>query len=275
MNEKTKKFIIPIITLIVMIGIIYYVCRDGNYKMFMHFNGIGLQLYYELQNPGFYLPFYIFILYLSANIYAIDFFRYKQTKFNNMIICRKGHKDLFFSNIKKIIISSFMFRLLCHVITLIIINYFFIPIKFNLSVLEATDSIFHIFSHSTILSLIIYVFYSCIGFTIFSLFMYSMIYMIKNIYVYRVFGVIAGIFGYVITSIVYSILYSNGISEAFVQIFCYTFFTGSLLSPGLDVLGPSGLIVNVHIVTLVTFVSYLLVTTGLLAIQYKMEKKYG
>lgn len=273
MNEKNKKVIIPIIVFFTIMGIVSYYYAKGRYAGFSHFETIGLEFYYVLQSPSLYLIFFFFVAFFSANLFPIDFFKYRNNRFQNQIITRIGYQKQFIYQLKKTLVSSILFRLLCHLVLLLITLCYFPKMSFVIHGMEGYTPILYVFSNSTLLSFILYIIYSTVGFAIFSMFIYSLSYYIKNIYIYRVAGIVFSLLGYIGPALIGNTMMANGVEAIVIQVIGYLFFSGSLLAPGMDILGDSDM--NIHILTLITMFCYSVVTVLLLYIGYKREYQNG
>ena len=182
MADVKRKRNFAIVTVMVTIAIIYWCFNfyaDGIYGS--NHSTAGLSMYYTINSFGNFLPFYIFLFFLATNFLPTNYYKNKYSKFNNFIITRVGNKKRMKYEIKSVLIGSFIFRLLLHVLVLIVINYFFVKIQFSFhNDPSYYPNGFFAFSSSSVISLIIYILYSSIGFSIFSLFIYSLIFFIKN-----------------------------------------------------------------------------------------------
>lgn len=271
MKESHKKVMIVAIIAIIIFGLTYAFYVREHYVGFAGYEDAGLTFLYDVQNAGFYLPFFIFVSYVAAVI-SIKYHKEDRNNFSYQVISRVGYKKYFFEKIKKVALTSAIFRLLCHLLLILITYLFFIRINFVLQGYEVTDPELYIFSGSTLLTLIIYIIYSTIGYVIYSLFIYSLSYFIKKTYVYRVLGIIFAILLYILSALLMSFLMPT-IGEEASRVISYFFFTGSLLTPGLDILGPSINLLSIHVLTLITFVGFIAMTVLLLYRRYKKESK--
>lgn len=278
MIDIKRKKAFAIVTILVTIAIIYWCYKfyaDGIYSS--NYNAAGLSMYYTINSFGNFLPFYIFLGFLATNFLATNYYKNKYSKFDNFVITRVKRKKRIKYEIKSILIWSFIFRVLLHILVLIIINYFFVELHFSFYKDPSYyPNGFFTFSNSSLGSLIIFTIYSSIGFSIFSLFIYSLISYIKNYYVYKISGIIMAIIGVLLPAFIGNIYLSHYSNYSFlVTAFMYSIYSGGLLCPGLEILNqlPSTLIL--HIYFFVSCIGYTILSVILILIRYREEKKYG
>lgn len=275
---KNKKFF-AIIILFLIIGLAYW----GYVSMYKGLMGgyidgkNGLSLFYRLNGFSFFLPFYLLLAFLSNNIVCDSFYKNKYNKFQNNIITRVGYKNRFIYEIKSVLKTSFITRLIIHIALIIIIGVFIIPIGFVFTKDPSNYiSAFFAFSNKTAISFIFYIIYSCVGFSIMSLFLYSLIILIKNFYLYKITGILTSIIGSMVPALLANIfLAASSNINIFQNIILNIFYCGNLLSPGIDPFTTSRTIVSHHVFFFVSCLGYLLLSGIILTIKWKKEKKYG
>ena len=275
-NELRNKIIYAIVALIATIVIINYCFISNDYGSF-NSDTIGLKMFYTLNGCGLYLPFYIFLAFLSNNIICDSFYSNKKTGFQNFIISRVGFKERKISEIKYVLLSSFLVRVALHIITVVIINCFFAKIRLiyngNPSYFPET---FFAFSNNSLISFVIFIIYSSIGFSIFSLFLYGLIDFVKNQYVYKSMGIIMSVFLVVIPAVVGNFALVNYDYQSYFEAsIIYIGYAAGLLSPGIEVLKVNSLAIANNVYFFVTAISYLIIILLLVIFGSRSERKNG
>jgi len=239
---KSKKKLILMflyfIALIISVLFIYkgeYGSIPENELIYMKSNDpeMGLDFFYFLQGSGLTLTMFILTSIIIPNIISSDFLSYNNNKFDNLLITRittdkynKTEKNFNF-------IATFIVILLTHLITLIVIHLFCFKISFSINeiYLDATRQT-NLFSNSLMLSLIIYIILSSLGYALFSNFIFSLQAYIKNIYLYRTLGICTSLILYIGASVLSRYLYDFTGSMLFATI-AYFINVSNILSPGI------------------------------------------
>lgn len=150
---------------------------------------MGLDFFYYLQDSGLTLILYVLTTLIVPNIISADLLLYEHNKFNHFMITRMSsslyHKKERHFNF----LATFILILMTHLLTILIIHLFFFKISFSINpiYMDATRQT-NLLSSSLFLNLIIYIILSSIGYAIFSHFLFSLQYFIKNVYLYRTLG---------------------------------------------------------------------------------------
>lgn len=278
MLELRNKKLFTVIIFSATIAIIYWCYKYYGAGIYTLGRGTsGLSLFYTLNGCGNFLPFYIFISFLSNNLVSDNYYKNKETGFQKFIVTRVNPKQRKRTEILSVLLISFIFRIIIHIITILTIysltkglrlDFYGDPSYF--------PSSFFAFSNNSIISFILYIIYSSIGFSIFSLFLYSLINYTKNYYVYKSLGIIIAIIGVLIPAFIGNIgLNYIDESNPIFTAFLYSIYSAGLISPGIETLNSASGILNLHLYFIISCFGYLLMSTILLKIGYKKEIKNG
>ncbi len=238
---------------------------------------VGLEFFYRLNGHSLYLPFYILLGFLINNIIDTNYHKNKYTTFQNFIVERTKYKNRLKQEITNVLVVSFFVRLAIHIFTFIIINFSCCKIRLNFTGDPSyyPDSFFA-FSNNSVISFFIYIIYSCIGFSILSLFLYSLIPFIKNLYVYKISGILVSVLGVMIPALIGNIYISKvGKLDLIGNIITNIFNSGGLLSPGIESFTGVITIFDKHAMYFLACFGYLALTAILLLYRYKRERKNG
>lgn len=273
--EVKNKKIFAIVIILVTIALIHFFYNVGQYEGFSS-NRIGLEMFYNFNGCGIFLPFYILLGFLTNNIVSDNFYRYRKNKFQNFITVREGKKKRMIKEIKIVLLSSFIVRLLLHVIVFFIINEFFADI--NLKFIGDPSyypEAFFAFSHNSVISFVFYILYSCIGFSIISLFLYSIIWIIKNQYVYKISGILVSIIFVLIPAFIGNMWLANAGPRCYFETgFLYLIYSAGLLSPGIEVLKVnSNMIIN-HLYFYIGIIGFLILSIVCIGISIRRGSQY-
>ena len=152
---------------------------------------MGLDFFYYLQDSGLTLILYVLTTLIVPNIISADFLLYEHNKFNHFMITRMS-SSLYHKKERNFnFLATFILILMTHLLTILIIHLFFFKISFSINpiYMDATRQT-NLLSSSLFLNLIIYIILSSIGYAIFSHFLFSLQYFIKNVYLYRTLGLL-------------------------------------------------------------------------------------
>ncbi len=273
--KNKRKFIIATILITYFIVFLCYnFYADGFYKS--NSSTYGLSMFYTINSFSNFLPFYIYLGFLATNFIPSQYYKNKYSKFQKFIITRVTNKVRTKYEIKKVLIYSFIFRILLHILVFFIINTFFVEINFSFYKDPSyyPDGFFAL-SSNCFLSFILFIIYSSIGFSVFSLFIYSLIYYIRNFYVYKVSGIIMSIIGVFLPAFLGNLYLSisNNYNSLGIGLL-YLIYSGNLLSPGIDTLIYRPSILTTNIYFFVSCLGYLLISLILILIRYRKERKY-
>lgn len=171
---------------------------------------MGLDFFYYLQDSGLTLILYVLTTLIVPNIISADFLLYEHNKFNHFMITRMSsslyHKKERHFNF----LATFILILMTHLLTILIIHLFFFKISFSINPIytDATRQT-NLLSSSLFLNLIIYIILSSIGYAIFSHFLFSLQYFIKNVYLYRTLGLLVSLILYIGASVLSHTFYNT------------------------------------------------------------------
>lgn len=171
---------------------------------------MGLDFFYYLQDSGLTLILYVLTTLIVPNIISADFLLYEHNKFNHFMITRMSsslyHKKERHFNF----LATFILILMTHLLTILIIHLFFFKISFSINpiYMDATRQT-NLLSSSLFLNLIIYIILSSIGYAIFSHFLFSLQYFIKNVYLYRTLGLLVSLILYIGASVLSHTFYNT------------------------------------------------------------------
>lgn len=278
MKEMAHKKYFFIIILIIMYLFIKLGYLSMGYNVFSSISTqIGLEFFYRINGATLFLPFYLLLGFLLNNILATDYYKNKYSTFQHFIVERTKYKPRIKEEIKRVLIVSLVIRLLIHLITFLIIDMNFTKI----SLVMTKDPTYYInavfaYSSNSVISFIFYIIYSSIGFCVLSLFLYSLIPFIKNLYIYRISGVLLSIIGTMIPALIGNIYISYfGKLDLVGNIITNLFFSGGLISPGVDAFTGVTSGIEMHAMFFLTCLGYLSITYILIKYRYKKERANG
>jgi len=269
--QKNKKITIPILIMVIVamvVGLFYIeysnVSSDTLEIIKETMPELGIQFFYIIQDAGLSLIFFVLMLVLLPNLISSNFLEMSNSKFNNMITTRIGYSQRIKNELKTTFIFSFMFTIFADIIILITIHLFCFSIHFTKVLpFEGIYDLSIIFSNNQLLSLIIYVLLSACGYGVFSCFVYSLQFVIKNIYLYRALGLFIGISLVILPSFISQLLNINILSTI-----VYFLSIWAITSPGIG----STLQASPTILYIGSICIYSLIIVILLKIKEKKEK---
>ncbi|MEG1253048.1 MAG: hypothetical protein RSC59_06835 [Erysipelotrichaceae bacterium] len=194
---------------------------------------MGLDFFYLLQDSGLVLFIFLSATTFLPNLITADFLIYRINKFDNFILTRTSNIKYNKSCIKVNFISTFILILLTQIIILITIQLFCFDLSFeiNQAYLDATRQT-DIFSNSLIISLIIYIVLSCIGYGVFSNLIFSLQAFVNNIYLYRTLGLCITLILYIGSAVITKLIVDVG-GGFFIATLTYFFNITNLITPGI------------------------------------------
>ena len=274
MINKKKLGIMLVITFIVVASYTFYCCTTEKITNYND-SDAGLHVFYYLENSGMSLPNYIFITFMATNCYLIDLFKRRRSKARNLVIERIGYKQTMVQEIKNIIITSALFRLVCFAAMILVISIICHGIHFDFQPeMHLWNWQFYFYSNNALISFIIYILIATAGYSMFCLLLYGLSHFIKNEYVYRVSGVLAGILGQTGLAIIAAILGTN--ASTFLDYFLVnTVFVGNLLCPGSCEIGSKPEQINYYVPIGLAILFFGWVIYRLLKYIYRKEYREG
>ena len=171
---------------------------------------MGLDFFYYLQDSGLTLILYVLTTLIVPNIISADFLLYDHNKFNQFMITRMS-SSLYHKKERQFnFIATFILILITHLLTILIIHLFFFKISFSINpiYMNATRQT-NLLSGYLLLNLIIYTILSSIGYALFSHFLFSLQYFIKNVYLYRTLGLLVSLILYIGASVLSHTFYNT------------------------------------------------------------------
>lgn len=176
---------------------------------------MGLDFFYYLQDSGLTLILYVLTTLIVPNIISADFLLYNHNKFNHFLITRMSSSVYHKKERQFNFVSTFILILITHLLTILIIHLFFFRISFSINpiYMNATRQT-NLLSSSLLLNLIIYMLLSAIGYALFSHFLFSLQYFIKNVYLYRTLGLLVSLILYIGASVLSHTFYNTSGSLA-------------------------------------------------------------
>ena len=171
---------------------------------------MGLDFFYYLQDSGLTLILYVLTTLVVPNIISADFLLYDHNKFNQFMITRMSSTTYHKKERQFNFFTTFILVLITHLLTILIIHLFFFKISFSINpiYMNATRQT-NLLSGSLLLNLIIYMILSSIGYALFSHFLFSLQYFIKNVYLYRTLGLLVSLILYIGASVLSHTFYNT------------------------------------------------------------------
>lgn len=171
---------------------------------------MGLDFFYYLQDSGLTLILYVLTTLIVPNIISADFLLYNHNKFDQLMITRMS-SSLYHKKERQFnFLATFILIFITHLLTILIIHLFFFKISFSINpiYMNATRQT-NLLSGSLLLNLIIYIILSSMGYALFSHFLFSLQYFIKNVYLYRTLGLLISLILYIGASVLSHAFYNT------------------------------------------------------------------
>lgn len=171
---------------------------------------MGLDFFYYLQDSGLTLILYVLTTLIVPNIISADFLLYNHNKFDQLMITRMS-SSLYHKKERQFnFLATFILIFITHLLTILIIHLFFFKISFSINpiYMNATRQT-NLLSGSLLLNLIIYIILSSMGYALFSHFLFSLQYFIKNVYLYRTLGLLISLILYIGASVLSYAFYNT------------------------------------------------------------------
>mgnify|MGYP003290275440 FL=1 len=216
-KSKKKLLLFSIYFIIVIAGI--FISYKGAYSSIPKKEMIlmkskdpemGLDFFYYLQDSGLTLILYVLTTLIVPNIISADLLLYEHNKFNHFLITRMS-SSLYHKKERQFnFLATFILILITHLLTILIIHLLFFKISFSINpiYMDATRQT-NLLSSSLFLNLIIYIILSSIGYALFSHFLFSLQYFIKNVYLYRTLGLLVSLILYIGASVLSHTFYNT------------------------------------------------------------------
>lgn len=193
-KEKILIFLTIFVLLNINIFISYQDSLVSDPSYLQEVPSAGLTFFYDLFCIGTNPFLFMLLMLLLPNIMSYDFLNYQQSHFSYLIETRIK-KNTYYKNIFiKNIIMTFCIILLIQILILITIHIFYAPLQFNTTIFpEHYYAKTQILASHEVVSLLIYLFVTSVGYALISSLIFSLQILISNKYIYRCFGVIFGI----------------------------------------------------------------------------------
>lgn len=216
-KSKKKLLLFSIYFIVVIVGI--FISYKGAFSSIPEKEMIlmkskdpemGLDFFYYLQDSGLTLILYVLTTLILPNIISADFLLYEHNKFNHFLITRMS-SSLYHKKERQFnFLATFILIFMTHLLTILIIHLFFFKISFSINpiYMNATRQT-NLLSSSLLLNLIIYMILSSIGYALFSDFLFSLQYFIKNVYLYRTLGLLVSLILYIGASVLSHTFYNT------------------------------------------------------------------
>ena len=216
-KSKKKLLLFSIYFIVVIVGI--FISYRGAYGSIPKKEMIlmkskdpemGLDFFYYLQDSGLTLILYVLTTLIVPNIISADFLLYEHNKFNHFLITRMSSSLCHKKERQFNFLATFILILMTHLLTILIIHLFFFKISFSINpiYMNATRQT-HLLSRSLFLNFISYLVLSSIGYALFSHFLFSLQYFIKNVYLYRTLGLLVSLILYIGASVLSHTFYNT------------------------------------------------------------------
>ncbi len=267
-----KKYLLLFLITIVVMCVGCYVMMQEDLKLFTYdqLPQLGLKSYYDCQSTGFFPVYFLVSAFIIPNIFSIEVLSERNSTFSKYIKARTGSQHYFKMNTVANIVMTFLFFLMTHVILLGFIACI-TPISFQYSkdINVMTSLVNHPFYN-----LLLYIFLSTLGFTLFSCFIDAMKYFIGNEYIYRGTGLIIGILLVILPMIFGDWLYRQTHLLLFYDVFSALDLT-TLITLGAGAIGAYAPGMNSLCLYGFSFATYFLVTLVLTRVSIKEEYSHG
>ncbi|CDE27834.1 uncharacterized protein BN591_01989 [Catenibacterium sp. CAG:290] len=216
-KSKKKLLLFSIYFIVVIVGI--FISYKGAFSSIPEKEMIlmkskdpemGLDFFYYLQDSGLTLILYVLTTLILPSIISADFLLYEHNKFNHFLITRMS-SSLYHKKERQFnFLATFILIFMTHLLTILIIHLFFFKISFSINpiYMNATRQT-NLLSSSLLLNLIIYMILSSIGYALFSDFLFSLQYFIKNVYLYRTLGLLVSLILYIGASVLSHTFYNT------------------------------------------------------------------
>ena len=195
-KEKIFIFIVIFILLNMSLYVVFFnsvYCQKG-YGDF--YPNAGLEFFYYIHAIGMNPYHFICLMLLLPNILSADFLSYHISHTHYPIETRITKKAYYRDAFIKNIIYTFITILIFEILTLLIIHFFYKPIRFN-TMVYPDSKYYHAMTillfQNEVTNLITFVFLTALGYSAVSSLLFSFQYVINNPFVYRCSGVIIGI----------------------------------------------------------------------------------
>lgn len=226
----------------------------------------GLSLFFSTINSNRNIIFLVVFSLLYPSILLIDYFDYDYNRFSNLIQIRIGRKKFYINSLIKVFSVYTLITLILYCLMLINIHFIWSPISFI-----ANQHIGMYFSNNPMENMILFLIISSIGSGVYACFLYSIIYICNNKYIYRVAMILNVLVGIFASTFVVSFIRSIFTYNTFTYSLSYLLVPCGLFAPGT--------IPDMELSGFINFITstiiYILLGTSLLIYSFKRREKNG
>lgn len=266
--------------LLTIVSTVYYFYADG-YNEWRNFlistseysqMGVPLEFFYYIQTSAQTIWFSFITFIAVTNIFSVDRVINKKSGFCNMMKTRIGHSKYIRNELLANTIFSLLYIFILQIVLLITIRILVGP--FDFSSMRSLDfvSYTNIYSDSPLISLIVYLTFSIIGYTLYSNFLFTLGFYINNVYVYRGIGLIISILLIVLPAVVFVTLYRM-FNLTYLLDIGSLIFLPNLLNPGIQLLEAVHMILGSPYLNFL-FASIFMIIITLLLFFHGSKKEY-
>ena len=187
----------------------------------------GVEAYFDISNANKTIFYFLALIIITPNLFTINYFKYKNNSFINLITERINLKTYTLKITVKVFLDSFLFYLLLNVAIIAMIHFTYSPIDFT------KETLTFIFSPNPFLNFGLYILFSCIGFGFYNIFLIQMIYIIKNEFMFRAFSLLNFILSLISVIMFKQIFLQTGLSNELAGVISSFITPMNLLTPGL------------------------------------------
>lgn len=243
----------------------------GEYSGLLEAKGVyGLSFFYTSLSAGTLYAVYIILILITPNLFASEFLINRNNGFSNLIKSRIGYKRYFKNNIIILFVSSFVTLLVFQLFVLLLIHMVYAPIEFTYFSIGVTSTSSQFLHPNEIINLVLYIVCTSLGYGIFSVFLFSMQAWLRNVYLFRLSGLIAGLLLSTGIVMVGKGIY-NMIPNLLIEHIAAGTFIGNLINPGDMMTNATYLNVNSLVAFCISCIIYGTITILLLKKLYKTE----
>lgn len=227
---KSKLFIFC--TLIILLFIAVHKEATGIYSGLLEAEGsFGLSFFYSIMNVGGMIMIYLLFILIVPNLYASECLISRKTGFSSLIKLRLGYKKYFKNNVVLNFSLAFITVLITQCLLLLLIHIAYAPIEFTFTTITDTYTNSQLLNPNELISLILFIIFTSIGYGLFSVFLYSLQAWLRNVHLFRLSGLISGILLYTGIVMIGKSIYFV-VESPIVEFLSAGLFIGNLLNPG-------------------------------------------
>lgn len=227
-------------------------------------SNLGYNIYFSIQNSSREILYTVLVILLIPSLILMYYYDDYHNKHDNLCLLRVGYKKYYLRALLQILFFTFLLRLIVEVIFVLEIHFF----KSNIDFISPVTS-HALFGDKALINLITYIFTSSIGTGIFSCFWFSIIYFIKNKYIFRGIMILLLFVSMIGFSMIYPFI-SNLIGQSDILVAVV-----SAISPT-SLIGPGTIYETQGFMNFISgIIIYILITLLLLNISYRKKLQNG